>query len=542
MLIRILGCVGLANLLLLVEWQSLGAVYDRDLAYFENIRHPLTYVWSTALAVLAICAGLTAASLLLDALRQWRRTRAIDRMVLGLTALVLVEVWLCATASLLSWKTRVRVGEGMALVAIWCVVRLPSSSTLAVGSRLLAWTGMLFPIFLLSTLIRSANYPLPAPVQRAERDTVPIAANRVVWVVLDEFDATVAFDRRPSTLHLPNIDRLRAESFVATRAYAPGAWTLDAMPTLWTGRPVTDAREAGPSDLRLTFVDDIEQHTLADTPTVFSRARSAGLRVGIAGWYHPYCRLFGAVAEPCEAAPAGDANFAFRRAAFATRLGTLAMVPRLVSWHALWSREAIMSGGLTRARTVAEQSLMVSYRAGVYARVHRRSLEMARDPSLSLVFAHYPIPHLPGLYDRDRGEIDVMSSRSYWDNLALADRVVGDLRRALEEAGLWATTTLLVHSDHAVRPEVWRSLGLWTPELEAATGGRQSVFTPFVLKLADQREPVAYEQPFSAALAHDLVLALLAGRLRGPTEVTAWLDANRGRLPLSWHVTTLADR
>lgn len=201
-----------------------------------------------------------------------------------------------------------------------------------------------------------------------------------------------------------------------------------------------------------------------------------------------------------------------------------------------------MSGGLVQARTVAEQLSMVPHRADVYARVHRRSLEMARDPSLSLVFVHYPVPHLPGFYDRHRGEIDVIGSRGYLDNLALADRAVGELRLALEESGLWSTTTLLVHSDHALRPQIWRSLGLWTTELETATGGQQSPLTPFVLKLAGQREPVEYERPFSAALAHDLVLALLAGRLREPAEVTAWLDANRSRLPLSWPVTTLAER
>jgi hypothetical protein len=185
---------------------------------------------------------------------------------------------------------------------------------------------------------------------------------------------------------------------------------------------------------------------------------------------------------------------------------------------------------------------MVSYRAGVYAELHGKALEMVRDPSLSLVFLHYSIPHLPGFYDRDRGAIDTQRFHTYLDNLALADRTIGELRRALEDAHLWDATTVLVHADHALRPQIWKSVGLWTGELEEATGGQQGALTPFALKLAHQREPVHYNHPFNAVLAHDLVLALVEGQVQDPEQALAWLDTNRHRRPLHWHVTTLADR
>ena len=61
MLTRALACLGLANLLLLGEWLSLDMLYNREASYFADIRYPLTYAWSTALAVVLIGAGLTAA-------------------------------------------------------------------------------------------------------------------------------------------------------------------------------------------------------------------------------------------------------------------------------------------------------------------------------------------------------------------------------------------------------------------------------------------------------------------------------------------------
>jgi arylsulfatase A-like enzyme len=202
----------------------------------------------------------------------------------------------------------------------------------------------------------------------------------------------------------------------------------------------------------------------------------------------------------------------------------------------------MMTGGLARSRAEAEETRILPERAETYRRVHARTLAMVRDRSLALMFAHYPVPHLPGFYDSNREEIDTTTSHGYVNNLALADRAVGELRRALEEAGLWAGTTLLVHSDHALRPGIWKRLNQWTPELEALTGGRQSVFTPFILKLPGQHKGVEYDRPFNVALARDLVMAVLDGRVQSAAEVTEWLDTNRHRVPLSWPVRTLLDR
>ena len=178
----------------------------------------------------------------------------------------------------------------------------------------------------------------------------------------------------------------------------------------------------------LAFGDE-EPVDLDVATTVFGQARAAGGRVGIAGWYHPYCRLFGAIADPCDAVSATDALFAFRRAAFASELGTLAMVPRLVTWHGLWSPEAVVTGGQPSTRRRAEELFVVQQRVDAYRRIHAIGLDMAADPSLSIVFLHYPAPHLPGFYSREQGNFDTTGQGDYLDNLALTNRTFGRAAR-----------------------------------------------------------------------------------------------------------------
>lgn len=543
MLTRWLACVGLANLFLLAEWQHVDVVYRPDVSYFVEGRFPFTYAWSMLLVVGVLGTALALFSILLSRLRLLVGDRAGGRLTAGVTAVCVIVTWLGATPLLLSSGGRALGAACLTGVGVALVAHPPPAVALKVFARLLAGTAVLLPVLALTALARHLTAPQPPRRTVGHGGAVAVPATRVLWVIFDELDSAVAVDQRPPGLRLPAFDRLRSESFEATQAYSPGRWTLDALPTLWTGRPVSEARESGPHHLRLTFADSSEPHAFDPSTSVFARAHGAGFTVGIAGWYHPYCRLFDTIADPCLAVVSGDAFHALRRALVTTAGGAKAAVPQLIAWHAPWSLEAIVTGGSPQARVEAEEAYIRAWRALTYTRIHERSLQMARDPQRSLVFVHYPVPHMPGFFESERGAIDTSGRRGYEDNLALMDRALGELRRALEDAGLWSTTTLLVHSDHALRPQLWKRLGIWTPALEQATGGRTAHITPFVVKMAgSSAEHLEYHQAFNSALAHDAVLALLEGRVRSSADLAAWLDRHRGRIPLTWPVTTIADR
>ncbi len=544
MIMRALACLGLANLLLLSEWDNLYTLYRADRAYFADREFPLVYLWSTALAVLIVAAAFAMGSLAIEAASRGARTMSgRARPLLAASAFIALEVWLSASVRIVDEPARLLVALAVMTLAIVWVVYVPRQAVLRSACKLLAWTAVLFPVFLTTTL---AGWARASPVSSArvvdERRSRDTATNRLVWIVFDELDERVAFGRRPSSLKLPAFDRLRRESLVATSAYAPGSWTLDALSTLWVGRPVAEAIEEGPSALRLTYADDQETRVLEASATVFGQVRDAGRGIGLVGWYHPYCRLFGSMTDRCEAAAAPGAFGSFGRARLAEELGAPSMAARLIIWHAPWSTEAIVTGGFPRARLNAEQALVIRQRAEMYRRLHAAALEMVLDRSLSLVFVHQVVPHLPGFYDADRADFDVSGLGDYFDNLTLADRALAEIRASLEAAGLWDETAVIVQADHALRPDVWIRQRLWTAELEALTDGQQGPLVPFFVKLPGQRDGVEYHPPFNAALAHDLALELIDGTLGSPAEVRLWLDTNRERLPLSWSVRTIAER
>ena len=60
--------------------------------------------------------------------------------------------------------------------------------------------------------------PLPSRPGSFDQDGKHRPAPRVLWLLFDEFDQRLAFDFRQPGVQLPELDRLRAESFVATHA------------------------------------------------------------------------------------------------------------------------------------------------------------------------------------------------------------------------------------------------------------------------------------------------------------------------------------
>ena len=148
-----------------------------------------------------------------------------------------------------------------------------------------------------------------------------------------------------------------------------------------------------------------------------------------------------------------------------------------------------------------------------YHRLLRESIEDATDPTLSLVLLHLPVPHEPAIYDRSSGRLTIFNFRKDWylDNLTLGDHVLGDLRRAMEQAGVWDRTTVLVTSDHALRFYAgWNELS--SPRI------------PYMVKLADQKRGIEYHNRFHTLLTRELIQACLLGQLRTPDELLAWLD------------------
>jgi arylsulfatase A-like enzyme len=106
------------------------------------------------------------------------------------------------------------------------------------------------------------------------------------------------------------------------------------------------------------------------------------------------------------------------------------------------------------------------------------------------------------------------------------DRTVGELRRKLENAGLWDSTTIFITADHGLRYELWHGGMNWSAQLDRLLENGQSATVPFILKLGGQKTPAVYDAEFSSVVAGDLNLAVLRGDITKTTQVGPWLEGN----------------
>jgi membrane-anchored protein YejM (alkaline phosphatase superfamily) len=157
-----------------------------------------------------------------------------------------------------------------------------------------------------------------------------------------------------------------------------------------------------------------------------------------------------------------------------------------------------------------------------YGKVHRKALEVVKNPNLDVVMSHYPIPHPYGIYSRSAQALTLSTSASYLDNLALADRVVGELRTALQSAGLGDRTAIILSSDHSLRDEREAILpGKGRPDFTPRAPGMGRI--PFLVMIPGGQTGRDYTRHVNTVVTSHLVSALAQDRVRTLDEVEAWL-------------------
>ena len=335
---------------------------------------------------------------------------------------------------------------------------------------------------------------------------------RVLWLLFDELDQRVTFEARPINVKMPEIERLRKEAVYATDAYPPAGSSMLSIPALITGRVVLRGQPERANELLITFGDTRHPVGWSTQPNIFGEARAFGMNSALIGWYHPYCRLIGSSLTTCswyshpvfssKTDPGGNIS---RR--------MLNQVFRLVDRLPLVRRiglEKLFGGD----REKQERELHLTH----YLSMLAQAKEAATDPKLNLIFVHWPIPHLPGIYNRGIRAFSVDGNVGYLDNLELVDHTLGELRRAMEAAGMWEDTTILLTADH------W-----WLSSLEF--DGKVDHRVPFILKLRGQNRETVYSEPFNSALAYELTLDVLRGNVSSVHSIVTWLDTHRSRRP-----------
>jgi Sulfatase len=429
--------------------------------------------------------------------------------------------------------TTILIGLGLVALAVLAARRFGLARVAKGGATVVLIFSPFIGVAYAQTLWRIVKYrealtePSAAAASSVRERPGPSA--RVLWLIFDELDYRVAFLERPATLKLPELDRLRDQSLFANEAYPPAGLTVQALPALISGRLVAEAKQTRPNELAVRFHEETQWVGWRTSPNIFARTHELGFSSALVGWHHPYCRLFGGQLVQCSWKPD-----ALTEEAVARRSGikdnmlrdariillSLPVVPRFMSQQ-------------------GDSGDILADSMGHAAQDFQEMLEDARristDPGIQLAFVHLPIPHPPGFYDRTQGRASPDRKNSYLDSLALVDRTLGELRRALEEAGRWDSTAVLVSSDHWWRArEMWSPVtgapaarAFWNAEDEKILPRSPDYRVPFMLKLPGQTRGAVYAQPFNTVLSHDLILSILRGEMSSSEDAAAWLDRHR---------------
>jgi Sulfatase len=330
----------------------------------------------------------------------------------------------------------------------------------------------------------------------------PLLANarqqpRVVWIIFDEWDFRLTFlDRQPG-LSLPAVDRLRSQALFANNAQPPGPATQISMPGLITGRLVADVRAKGPDELMLTYKGESNPVPWSHQRNFFDEARQLGFNTALLGWYHPYCRVIAHSLSECDSWEMGMQHNSMGDRFFQ-------ILPNQA--RSLFETNLFSPFG---------QSLTAQQQSSVVQTMLARGKTLVTDTRYAAILLHLPVPHAPHTYDRRRGTFTLANSpiQGYWDSLALLDRVLGELRDALETAGLWDQTTVVVSTDHHYRED-------------KLLDGKEDLRIPFLVKLAGQKSGDDFQPPFNTILTKDLLLAVLREEIPDKTALAQWLQAH----------------
>jgi hypothetical protein len=311
---------------------------------------------------------------------------------------------------------------------------------------------------------------------------------RIIWLLFDELSYDQTFEHRVPRLSMPAFDSFRSQSVVFTHLEPAGYYTDRVVPSFLLGKPVGNIRSNLDGDALVQFAGSKDWVRFDPQTTIFADAQRLGWTTGVVGWYNPYCRIL-----------QSTLNYCFWQMGDGQSDGAL---PDQSPWQNAIAPLAELSRSLRNKPGFAQEK-----HAQDAAAIMPQARALIADEQIRFALIHLPVPHPPGIYDREHGG----GSGSYIDNLALADQKLAELMQALNGTSLASKTTIIVCSDHSWRVPLWRSTGAWTKEDEMASKGRFDPRPVLMIHFPDQQMEQDVSAPMSELRIHEMLEALLRG-------------------------------
>lgn len=362
--------------------------------------------------------------------------------------------------------------------------------------------------WILPQLSWTAVHPEPVQASSFVKALGAAAPHRIVWILFDELSRDQTFDHRYPGLALPAFDRFAQESVSFSNVQPDGYMTEFVIPGLMDGQVITGEK----TDLDGRFYVKSESapkwHLYAADRTLLADAQQAGWSTGLSGWFLPYCRLYSGQLNDCFRTMRDPVPGGYSRR-------------QSVLWNAL---APIRTPLLQMTGQVRKTSLTQEH-AQDFEDILGHGMAMIADERIGFVLVHLPVPHPPGFYNR--GTDMLGRPGSYVDNLALADKTLGELLQHIAKTAAADRTTVLISSDHSWRIPMWSPAAGWTREDEAALGNRGFDQRPVLMvRLPDERTGTLMTAPFPIIREHELIEMILKHRITTSEQLRDWAATN----------------
>lgn len=350
-------------------------------------------------------------------------------------------------------------------------------------------------LFVMMQLLHLAMWrPLPnSTLDMPTTKTTSANHPRVIWILFDELSYDQVFEHRYPSLDLPYFDKFRAFSTLFIDTLPVANATEKAITSILLGQPIEQVNFTEHNQLEVASASGVF-HPFDAAQTPFAVARQQGLTTGVDGWYNPYCSVLAPYLNDCYWTDELVVPSAFAREGF---------------WQNLFDPWLRYSDILHHVR----HRKSLGYRVQAYQKLMLHAGRMLQPSGPDFVFLHLPLPHPPGIYDRRTRRFNTSGKRSYVDNLALADRTLGQLLAILQQSPDWKNTSVVICGDHSWRVGTWVHSRYWTAEDEAASRGRVFDQRPLIMvHLAGQTTPATMDSKFPLIQLHNVLDDLVQGK------------------------------
>jgi hypothetical protein len=260
-----------------------------------------------------------------------------------------------------------------------------------------------------------------------------------IFVLLfDELDHGFLYRDGQVREEFPNFRAFASGADNYHNAVSPGAETLTAIPGILGGRKVKVNDRHGVSLYEVLDTGAMSPLDIAGTG-LFSLARDRGFRGVVYGWMFPYCGMLKWKIDECRA---------FSIYNYATVSESFSIVNPIFTNLILAPHATPLLGYL---KTL------------IYRHFHHQTASMIYDLAVSSLntegpvfeFIHFNLPHSPFVYDgalyKPASDPWLQNDENYVKQVNYVDHVVGRFLAEMEKHARFATSTVIIMSDHGYR-------------------------------------------------------------------------------------------